>query len=63
MKIAGIIVGLLLLLCIAPILFMWCWNGAVAPTMGWETVGFWQSVGYIVVAKILFGEVKVNNCD
>ena len=43
----------------AVFLFGWIvellWNHALAPATGWREVTYWQAVGVLVLAKILFG--------
>src|SRR5437763_14876474 len=40
-------------------LFSWfvmlLWNHALAPATGWHEVTYWQALGLLVLAKILFG--------
>ena len=31
------------------------WNHALAPATGWREVTYWQALGLLVLAKILFG--------
>ncbi len=51
----------LLFILIAPILVflfgslvMWLWNNALVPVLHVSTVTFWQALGILVLAKILF---------
>ena len=51
-----------LFICFAPIaiflfgiLVMWLWNNALVPVLHVSTVTFWQGLGILVLAKILFG--------
>ena len=43
----------------AVFLFGWIvellWNRALAPATGWHDVTYWQALGVLVLAKILFG--------
>jgi hypothetical protein len=43
----------------ALVLFGWIvkllWNYALAPATGWHEVTYWQALGLLVLAKILFG--------
>jgi hypothetical protein len=34
---------------------MWLWNNVLVPVMHVSTVTFWQALGLLVLAKILFG--------
>jgi hypothetical protein len=31
------------------------WNALVPPIFGWHTITFWQSLGLLLLSKILFG--------
>ncbi len=33
----------------------WLWNGVLTPVLGVTTITFWQALGLLVLAKILFG--------
>ena len=34
---------------------MLLWNWLLPPLFGWKLIGFWQAVGLLVLARILFG--------
>lgn len=34
---------------------MWLWNWLVPELFGLSTIGYWQAVGILVLAKVLFG--------
>ena len=34
---------------------MMLWNGVVAPATAWHPLTYWQAVGLLILAKILFG--------
>ena len=34
------------------------WNWLLPPLLGWPAVGFWQALGLLVLARILFGGVR-----
>lgn len=36
-------------------LVMWLWNWLIPAIAGWETVNFWQALGILALARILFG--------
>ena len=38
--------------------FMWLWNWLMPEIFGWGAINFWQSVGLILMGKILFGFSK-----
>ena len=31
------------------------WNWVIPPVMGWKAIDFWQAVGLLVLARLLFG--------
>jgi hypothetical protein len=37
------------------LLVMLLWNWLLPPLFGWSTLGFWQALGLLVLARILFG--------
>ena len=34
------------------------WNWLLPPILGWPAIGFWQALGLLVLARILFGGVR-----
>ncbi|MDR2041792.1 MAG: hypothetical protein LBP98_05680 [Tannerella sp.] len=34
---------------------MWLWNWLIPATIGWKTLHFWQALGMLALARILFG--------
>jgi hypothetical protein len=45
------------------LIFRWIWNGVVPAVFGLKTITFWQAVGILVLASILFGGHRVINAD
>jgi hypothetical protein len=58
-KIAGVVllgiigVGALAVLC--GFIVMWLWNWLLPGLFGFSTITFWQGVGIVILAKIIFG--------
>lgn len=40
---------------------MLLWNWLTPPLFGWHTIRFWQSVGLLALARILFGGLGLHN--
>jgi len=60
--IGWVIVGVLFALLFAlgfGFLVQWIWNAIMPEIFGLGRVGFWQAVGIVVLAKLLFGRVGV----
>ena len=34
------------------------WNWLLPPLVGWRAIGFWQALGLLALARILFGGVR-----
>jgi len=45
------------------LVFRWIWNRVVPDVFGYKTITFWQAVGILVLASILFGGHRVINAD
>jgi len=45
------------------LVFRWIWNRVVPDVFGFKTITFWQAVGILVLASILFGGHRVINAD
>jgi hypothetical protein len=45
------------------LVFRWIWNAVVPDVFGLKTITFWQAVGILVLASILFGGHRVINAD
>ena len=37
---------------------MHLWNWLLPPLFGWQLIGFWQAVGLLLLARILFGGIR-----
>ncbi len=44
-----------LLLAVASFVVMSLWNWVLPPATGWREIGYWQAMGLLVLARILFG--------
>ncbi|MBP8082099.1 MAG: hypothetical protein KAZ87_02730 [Spirochaetes bacterium] len=51
-------VGALLLACLFGFIFMHLWNYVMPDLFGIKTISFFQSVGLVILSKILFGSLK-----
>jgi hypothetical protein len=45
------------------LIFRWIWNRTMPPVFGVREVTFWQAIGILVLASILFGGHRVVNSD
>lgn len=45
------------------LVFRWIWNAVVPEVFGFKSITFWQAVGILVLASILFGGHRVINAD
>ena len=45
------------------LVFRWIWNAVVPEVFGFKRITFWQAVGILVLASILFGGHRVINAD
>ena len=53
-----IVFGILFVIAVALVLgygVMWLWNGLMPDIFGLNTIGYWQAVGILVLAKLFFG--------
>jgi hypothetical protein len=46
---------MLIFLAVGPVIVMLLWNWLVPVIFGLKTIDFWQALGLLVLAKILFG--------
>lgn len=58
----GVAVGLLVLI-IFTLIFRWIWNRTVPAVFGLKQITFWQAIGILLLASILFGGHRVVNTD
>ncbi len=49
------ILGIAALIAIGGLIVMGLWNALLPPLFGWRAVTFWQALGILVLARILFG--------
>ena len=49
------IIGITALIVLFGFVFMWLWNWLMPDLFGLGVINFWQGVGLILLAKILFG--------
>lgn len=52
LKIALIVV---IALTVMAFIVMGLWNWLIPPVVGWKAIDFWQALGLLVLARILFG--------
>ena len=45
------------------LVFRWIWNRTVPAVFGLKEITFWQAVGILILASILFGGHRVINAD
>ena len=45
------------------LVFRWIWNRTVPAVFGLKEISFWQAVGILVLASILFGGHRVVSTD
>jgi hypothetical protein len=45
------------------LIFRWIWNGVVPNVFGLKTITFWQALGILILASILFGGHRVISTD
>lgn len=55
LKIAGIAIGIPLLLIALGFIVMFLWNSTIAAIFDLPTIGYWQAVGLFLLAKMFFG--------
>jgi hypothetical protein len=59
LKIAGVvllgIIGIGALAVLFGFIVMWLWNWLLPGLFGFSTITFWQGVGIVILAKIIFG--------
>lgn len=61
-EIIGVLVGLgiaVVLLVVFTLVFRWIWNRVVPDVFGLKEISFWQAVGILILASILFGGHRV----
>jgi hypothetical protein len=58
-KIAGVvllgIIGFSALAILCGFIVMWLWNALLPGLFGFHTITFWQGVGIVILARIIFG--------
>ncbi|HEX7158168.1 MAG TPA: hypothetical protein VF214_04100 [Edaphobacter sp.] len=54
-KIANILLIGLVAATVAGFVVMGLWNALIPPIFGLRAIGFWQALGLLVLAKVLFG--------
>jgi hypothetical protein len=54
-RLIGIALLALLAIGLFGLIVMWLWNALLPPLFGWKLIGFWQAMGLLVLARILFG--------
>ena len=59
-KILGIAGMVVLFLGIAGGVVMFLWNAIIPEVTGWKPLTYWQSIGLLVLFKILFGNNVLN---
>ena len=60
--IAGAIIGLAIgaaIMVVFTFVFRWIWNNVVPDVFGLKEISFWQAIGILVLASILFGGHRV----
>ena len=60
--IVGALVGLAIgavFLVIFTLVFRWIWNNVVPEVFGLKEITFWQAIGILILASILFGGHRV----
>ena len=67
LKIIGIVVlgiiGAVALAILFGYIVMWLWNWLLPGLFGFKTITFWQGVGIVVLARIIFGSFNHNPRD
>jgi hypothetical protein len=62
MKITGVvllgIIGVGALAILFGFIVMWLWNWLLPGLFGFKVITFWQGVGIVILARIIFGSVK-----
>lgn len=53
----------LVIFVIFTLIFKWIWNWTMPQVFGVGSVTFWQAIGILVLASILFGGHRVVNSD
>lgn len=56
----GILGGLIFVLVFfaASLIIMFLWNWLIPSIVGWGAIGFWQSMGLLLLCKLLFGNIR-----
>ena len=55
LKIAGYALGGVVLLALGVAVTMWLWNALIPEIVGWKAINYWQSLGLLVLLRLLFG--------
>ncbi len=58
----GILAGIAFALLFGYVI-MWLWNWLMPEIFGLKTIGYWQAVGILVLAKMLFGGLGGHHSD
>jgi positive regulator of sigma E activity len=53
-EVIGTVIGALLVLFLSPLVTMWLWNMLVTSIFGLRSVSYWEMVGLVILADILF---------
>ena len=56
----GMAIGVVFLV-IFTLVFRWIWNNVVPEVFGLKEITFWQAIGILILASILFGGHRVVN--
>ena len=62
LKIAGCALGGVALLALGVAVTMWLWNALIPGIMGWTAINYWQSLGLLVLVRLLFGHFGHFGC-
>ncbi len=60
--ILAVVLGLIvvvILIAVMTVIFMWIWNAIVPDVFGWKQVTFYQALGILILAGMLFGGHRV----
>lgn len=59
--ISGIFIFVVFCIAIGPAIFMWIWNALIPGLTGWREINFWEAMGIVILARILFGNSSSSN--
>jgi succinate dehydrogenase hydrophobic anchor subunit len=60
----GVSVGVALAVFVVfTLIFRWIWNRTMPHVFGVKEVSFWQAIGILILASILFGGNRIVNSD